>query len=109
MSIQLNFEDSYDETVSQILSQKDSPHFEAPEGYEELYEMLVSTSNEPMLQFKSFGEYRFRVVKEMVETQLFNLDYLAAYAVELALLEDLHRLDKEEGEKILNTIVKDTA
>lgn len=109
VSAQLKFEDPYDETVSMILGQKDSPHFEAPEGYEELYEMLLTTQDSPIQQYKNFGEYQFRKIKEMVEDKLFSLDYLVAYAVLMTILEDLHALNKQQGEMVLNTIVKDIA
>ncbi|PCI94531.1 hypothetical protein COB11_03710 [Candidatus Aerophobetes bacterium] len=109
ISKQLSFEDPFDPITAMILSQKDSPHFEAPEGSEELSEMLMTTKESPMQQFRRFAEFRFRKIKEIVEDRLFSLDYLIAYAVQVIILEDLHALSKEEGEKVLNTIVKDTS
>ncbi|MCH9630381.1 MAG: hypothetical protein S4CHLAM37_03770 [Chlamydiia bacterium] len=109
ISKQLSFEDPFDPTTAMILSQKDSPHFEAPEGSEELSEMLMATKESPMQQFRSFAEFRFRKIKETVQDKIFSLDYLVAYAIQIVILEDLHALNKEEGEKVLNTIVKDTA
>lgn len=109
LSKQLAFEDPYDVTVSSLFAQRDSTHFEAPEGYEEFAEMLISTKEDPMQQYRSFAEFRFRAIKELVQDNFFSLDYLIAYAIQVIILEDFHGINKKEGEKVLNTIVKDTA
>lgn len=105
---QLAYEEQTESIVSSILSQKDSPHFEAPTGYEGFYETILSTKDDPMMQFTRVLEFRFRFIKERIENTLFSLDFLLGYAMQVALLEDLHALNKEIGETVLNTILKDT-
>ncbi|MBM3191629.1 MAG: DUF2764 family protein [Chlamydiae bacterium] len=106
---ELEFEDPKDPLVAAVLSQKDSPHFEAPFGYEELQEMLLTSKNKPMYQYRQLAEFRFRKVREMVASKSFSLDYLLSYAIRVIILEDLHKLSAGKGSEILNSIVKDSA
>ena len=103
------FEDLKDPNVSLILSQHDSPYFEAPTGYEELQEMLLTSQDKPMYQYRHLAEFRFRKLREMVINKPFSVDYLLSYLLRIAILEDLRSLDEVKGQEILNGILKDTA
>ncbi len=109
ISKELAFEEPRDPLVSSIFSQKDSPHFEAPFGYEEVQEILLTSKNRPMYQYNHLAEFRFRKLKEMVESQPFSLDCLLSYALRVVILEDLHGLNEMKGLEILNSILKDSA
>lgn len=106
---ELAFEEPRDPLVSSIFSQKDSPHFEAPFGYEEVQEILLTSKNRPMYQYNHLAEFRFRKLREMVASQPFSLDYLLSYALRVVILEDLHGLNEMKGLEILNSILKDSA
>lgn len=101
------FEDLKDPVISSILAQKESPYFEAPAGYEELQEMLLTTKDRPMYQYRHLAEFRFRKIRGMAINKPFSLDYLLAYALRVVILEDLHALDEIKGQEILNGILKD--
>ena len=106
---ELSFEESKDLFIASIFSQKDSPHFEAPFGYEEVLEMLVVAKNRPMHQYRHLAEFRFRKLREMTANKPFSLDYLLSYALRIVILEDLHGLNEMKGLEILNSILKDSA
>lgn len=101
------FESDKDPIIETILNQRDSPYFEAPAGYEELQEMLVSSKDKPLYQYRHLAEYRFNTVRSMVHDKPFTLDYLMSYAVRVSILEDLANLNEIKGNENLNTILKD--
>lgn len=103
------FEDPHDPVIASLLSQQESPYFEAPAGYEELQEMLLAAEDQPMYQYRHLAEFRFRKLREMVINQPFSLDYLLSYLLRVAILEDIRSLDEMKGYEILNGILKDTA
>lgn len=107
VSIELSFADRLDPIMAEILSQKDSPHFEAPYGYEELAEVLQVSENDPKRQYVQLAEYKIRTVKEQVEMDNFSTEKILAYAVMVTVLEDYHDLSLEEGHKILNEVMRD--
>lgn len=101
------FESSKDPIVESILSQKDSPYFEAPAGYEDLQEMLLVAKDQPLYEYRHLAEYRFKKMREMVQDKPFSIDYLMSYAMRLCILEDLANLNEIKGNENLNIILKD--
>lgn len=100
---ELQFEDMADPLVAQILAQKDSDHYDPPEEFRELKELIASCYGDPWLENKVFAEYRFKKIEEMSELQLFSIDQILAYMAKLMIIEYLLELDEERGRLILDT------
>jgi hypothetical protein len=100
---ELQFEDLSDPLVAQILAQKDSDHYEPPEEYKELKELIASCYGDPWLENRVFAEYRFKKIDEMSEDKLFTIDQILAYMAKLMIIEYLLELDEERGKLILDT------
>lgn len=100
---ELQFEETTDPFVVQILAQKDTDRYEPPMEYAELSELMAATYPDAWEQHKAFAEYRFRKVEEMVEGSLFSIDVILAYMARLMLVEQYHELDEEKGQMILET------
>jgi len=82
--VELQFEDSLDDLVGQILAQKDAPKFVAPPGWEELEELLEL---EPMELNHELERIRFSRVEAMCETEEFSIGFLLGYMVRLMIVE----------------------
>lgn len=104
---ELFFEDPLDPIVSEIFSQKDSPHFDSPQGYEDLAEVLQLSHGSPKGQYYALYEYRFRKVKQKIEQGSFTLDWFLGYMVLFTLLQEYHNVDSVEGAQVLNKMMKD--
>jgi len=100
---ELQFEDLSDPLVAQILAQRDSDHYDPPEEYKELKELIASCYGDPWLENRVFAEYRFKKIDEMSEKQLFSIDQILAYLAKLMIIEYLLELDEERGKLILDT------
>ncbi len=107
VSEELAFEDPLDPVVSEVFSQKDSPHFEPPSGFEDLVEILHLSKERPKMQYHDFSEYRFRMTKKQIEMSSFTLDWLLGYIILFVILEDYHNTNPEEGTNTLNKMMKD--
>lgn len=104
---ELSFEDPHDPIVSEIFAQKDSPHFDAPAGYEDLAEVLQVAQGKPKEEYYALYEYRFRMIKEQTVTKSFTLDWLLGYVILFAILEEYHNVNEVDGANILNKMMKD--
>jgi hypothetical protein len=100
---ELQFEDMADPLVAQIIAQKDSDHYEPPEEYRELKDLIASCYGDPWLENKVFAEYRFKKIDEMSEQQPFSIDQILAYMAKLMRVEHLFELNEEKGKLILDT------
>lgn len=104
---ELSFEDPLDPVVSEVLSQKDSPHFESPSGFEELVELLHLSKGSPKRQYHDFSEYRFRMIKQHIDMSTFTLDWVLGYLALFMILDEYHNTNPEEGANTLNKMMKD--
>ncbi len=100
---EMQFEDLSDPFVMQILVQRDSAQYEPPQEFSELKELFVSCGPDPWERYKAFTEYKFRTVEEMQGLKPFSIDAILSYMVRLLLCEDWLALDKEKGNKTLQT------
>lgn len=103
----LQYEDSSDDLVAQLLAQKDSPSFEVPSEYEGLKLILEETN--PQSLYQALAEYRFKKVGELWGVKVFSIDCIYAYFIQLALVEKWQALDKQQGIQTVDTIVKDVS
>jgi hypothetical protein len=100
---ELQFEDSTDPFVMQILVQKDAPQYEPPEEYREIKELLQACGTDPLKQSRAISLYRFNKIEEMNEATQFSMDWILAYIVRLTILEHWNELDQAKGKIILDT------
>ena len=100
---ELQFEDPTDPIVAHILAQKDSEIYEPPPEYADLKELIASCYADPWAEHKAFAEYRFRKIAGLAESKLFTIDQILCYMAQLMMIEDIHELDKERGNMILDT------
>lgn len=100
---ELQFEDLTDPMIAEILAQKDADHYEPPQEFLELKELILSAQGDPWQEHKAFAEYRFKKIEEMAEGALFSLDRILAYALQLMIVEQCHELDEVKGRMILDT------
>lgn len=100
---ELQFEDSTDPMIAQILAQKDADQYEPPVEYQELKDLIASCYGDPWLENRVFAEYRFKKIDEISEKQQFSIDQILAYMAKLMIVEYLLELDEERGKSILDT------
>jgi len=101
----LSFEEKDHPIVQFLLASKEAPHFEAPFGYEDANGALSAAADDPKKQQRLVAAFRFRRVKELVENELFSLDWIMGYGVLLSLLEEQERLATARGDEIIERIL----
>ncbi len=104
---ELQFENPDEDIIVQLLSQKDSKTFEPPEGFEDLTTILDENYSSPLALHKALNEYRFRKLDEMSVWEVFSFERVLAYLASFFIVEKWMALDKEQGLKIVDNIVKD--
>ncbi len=104
---ELQYEDLDSPLVRQILSQKDAPVYEPPEGFEQLKEIFQTYQADPLSLFQAFCEFRFNTIEERLGTDMFSLNRVLGYIIQLILVEKWIELDKQKGLKIVDNIVKE--
>lgn len=106
LSKELQFEDVDEEFIVQLLTQKDAKHFDVPELFSDLEPVLEANFNSPLDLQKALNEYRFKKLDEMVDMQVFSMDAILAYLAKYILCQKWMAMDKEQGLKIVDTIIK---
>lgn len=106
LETELQFEDPNEDIIVQILAQKDSPNFIPPEGYEDLLPLFEAHSKAPMELHKALCEYRFNTIAAMTGVDLFSIDRILRYMVQLIIVENWQELDKEKGDALIGKIVE---
>lgn len=105
---ELYSEDQGDFFVHELFSRKDQETIEFKEPFQSLALKLKQVEGNPFLQKQVIVQFRFDQIQEMVEGDIFSIDYLLAYMIQLILVEDWNFLNKEQGSAILNKIVKES-
>lgn len=106
---ELQYEDPEEEFIAQILAQKDSPSYEPPEKYEEIKTLFERYEDDPIELQKALLEYRFSKIEEKLGIQLFSMDRVLAYMIELIMVEKWQQMDKQKGLKIVESMLKDSS
>lgn len=104
---ELQFEDPNDEFVAGLLAQKEGASLEPPEEYAPLKTIYNEYGDSPLQLMKEILEWRFNMLENMLGVDLFSIERIAGYMLELILLERWFALDKEKGLKFVDTIVKE--
>lgn len=105
LTVELQFEDPDDDLVAQILAQKDAKKFIAPDGYEDLQALFEKQGDNPLELYQALCAYRFAKVEQMIGLDLFSMDRVLAYMVQLIMVEKWMELDKMKGLNVMNQIV----
>lgn len=101
---ELQYEDSTDPIVAQILAQKDAPVYEPPFEYQELKPIFEEFSNAPMELSKEIYTYQFNHIIELWGGEAFTLDRILNYMARLILVERWLELDVQKGMQIVDAI-----
>jgi len=106
---ELQYEDLSDDLVMQILAQKDTQTFEPPRRYEELAPLFEEHYDYPLQLYQALCEYRFQKINELIGVNMFTIDRILGYMVQLIIVEKLFELDRKKGIEIVDTIVKEAS
>lgn len=109
MALELQYEDPEDPFILELMAYKDAPAFEPPEKHENLKSIFEEHSEAPLEFHKALGEYTFDMIDQMVGLQLFTVDRILGYLVQLVLAEKWLELDKAKGTEIVDRFVKEKA
>ncbi len=97
---QMQFEDPQDLDVSYILAQKDREDYEPPDEYEPLKQIFLSQYQIPKALLKAYLQYRFRLIEEMEEKDVFSLPRVLAFLAKLLLVEQYQFLKQPQEEEV---------
>jgi len=104
---ELQYEDPEEDLIPQILAQKDSQTYEPPEKYQEIKTLFEQHYDNPIELQKALLEYRFNKIEEKLDIQLFTMDRILAYMIELIMVERWQRMDKQKGIEIVDRLLKE--
>ncbi|NGX53611.1 MAG: hypothetical protein K1000chlam4_00323 [Chlamydiae bacterium] len=109
VEVELQFEDSTDPLVAQILAQKDAKYYEPPFEYKELKPIFEEFANAPVELHKALYEYRFDVLQDFFGSEIFSIDRVLGYAAQLLIVEKWLELDVQKGIEIIDKIEEGVA
>lgn len=104
---ELQYEDPNDEIVAQILAQKDAPTYEPPEKYQDIKVLFQHYYDDPIELQKALIDYRFSKIDEKLNIELFSIDRILAYMIEVIMVERWMQMDKQKGLKIVDSMMKE--
>lgn len=104
---ELQYEESTDPIVAQILAQRDAPHYEPPFEYKELKPIFEEYGDSPFELHKAIYEYQFHHIIELWGGEIFTLNRILNYMARLILCERWLELDVQKGIEVIDTIEKD--
>jgi len=107
VAVELQYEDSTDPIVAQILAQKDAKVYEPPFEYKELKPIFEEFGDAPLDLHKAINEYQFNHIIELWGGEIFSLDRILNYMARLILCERWLELDVQKGIQVIDTIEKD--
>ncbi|MCB1180411.1 MAG: DUF2764 family protein [Chlamydiia bacterium] len=107
LSVELQYEDSTDSIVAQILAQKDSKGYEPPFEYHETKFIFDDYGDHPIELHKACLKYRFAKYVELCGSAIFSIDRILGYIARLLLVEKWIELDIQMGVEIIDDIVRE--
>lgn len=107
LSKELQYEDSTDPLVAQILAQKDTKIYEPPFEYKELRPIFEEYGDSPFELNKAIYEYQFNAIRDIERGETFGIDRILNYMARLLLVERWLELDVQEGMQVIDTIEKE--
>ncbi len=108
LSVELQYEDPEEDLIAQLLAQQDAKTYEPPEKYKDLKVLFDKFGDNPLALQRALDEYRFETIENLVDmADVFSIDRLLAYLLQLMIVERWFELDKDKGMQIVDTIVKE--
>jgi hypothetical protein len=107
VAAELQYEDSSDPIVAQILAQKDAKDYEPPFEYKELKPIFDEYADAPWELNKALYEYQFRHIIELWSSEPFTIDRILNYLARLILVERWLELDVQKGIQVVDTIERE--
>lgn len=107
LAVELQFQDPEDPLIIQLLSQKDAPQFHPPYEFEGVGPLLKEYYNAPMELQKALTEYRFEKIEDLVNFDEFSIDRILAYMIQYIQVDKWQTYNKEQGRKILDSLVEE--
>ena len=107
LSKELQYEDPDDDIIAQLLASRDSKHFEPPEGYEQLKGYFHEGHEDPLALYQALFAYRFNWVEERLEVDLFSMDRILGYMVQLIMVLKWMELDQDRGHQVIDMMIKE--
>lgn len=101
---ELQYEDSTDPIVAQILAQRDSKSYEPPFEYKELKPIFDEFGDSPIELHKQLIAYQFNHIVELWGGDLFTINRILNYMARLFLVEHWLELDIRKGMQVIDTI-----
>lgn len=105
---ELKYEDPNDTLMMQILEEKDAKSFEPPPQYSDLKAIFEEHSDSPMGLHQALYEYRFQKIDQMCGIELFTLERILGYMIQLILVEKWEKLDQKKGLNFIDNLIKGT-
>jgi hypothetical protein len=109
IAVELQYEESFDPLIAQILAQKDALAFEPPYEYKELKPLFETYAEEPMELHKALVSYQFDSMVTLLGGDLFTIERVLNYAARLLLVERWIALDAQKGMELLDVIERKKA
>jgi hypothetical protein len=106
---ELQYEDPEDDFIAQMIAQKDSAQYDPPDEYKDIKDILVKYGDSPLELEKAMIEYRFNKIQDLLGVQLFTMDRILGYMIQLIMIEKWNQLDKKKGKEIIDTMLKEAS
>lgn len=109
LSRELQYENPGDDLIAQMLAQKDAKAYEPPEKYHDLKVFFEKYGDDPLALERALDQYRMDFIENQVEMDMFSINRIIAYMIELIIVEKWNQMDQEKGIEIINQVVKGTS
>lgn len=109
LASELQYEDPEDPIVGQLLTQRDGKEYEPPAGFEQLKHVFSENADRPLQLYEGLAKFRFNWIEERLTSDLFSMDRVLGYMIQLILVEMHQELDRETGTKIIEKMVKEAS
>lgn len=106
VSYVLRNEDSSDPVVLQVLIQKDAPHYELPEGFEDLSPVLEDYGRLPHTLNRTFARYEHHKIEEMYRDRYFDAEAVLSEVIAYLFAIRNSEVSAEKGKNIINSMEK---
>ncbi|MFA6914957.1 MAG: DUF2764 family protein [Parachlamydiales bacterium] len=104
---ELQFEDPSDTIIAELLVQKDSSSIVPPDNYSELKNIYDEYADSPLELMQAMLEWRFIKINDFLGVDLFSIERLLGYFMQLIALERWFELDNTKGLKFVDSFIKE--
>lgn len=104
---ELQFEDPLDSMVAELLVQKESSSIDPPDQYSDLKNIYDEYADSPLGLMQAMLAWRFGKLNDFLGVDLFSIDRLLGYFLQLIALEKWYVLDNKNGLKFVDSFIKE--